>query len=255
MIRVLFVCHGNICRSPIAEFVMKDMVTKRGIKAKFYIASAATSTEEIWNGIGNPVYPPAKRELAKHGISCEGKRAVQITKADYGKYDYILGMEERNIRNILRIVGKDVKVTVGENMNLKDENLLTDGDKYYLQHDATGNKEGSNWENYQEQGTEVTSTAEGEKGVWVQVDLGASYPLEVINLKRQVYDGQATIGNGNPGNQGKRLKGTKISYKNTAIVIGNEEDLSDGQIVYYEGNPTLPDGVKQPENVSKPYEE
>ena len=107
MIRVLFVCHGNICRSPISEFVMKDMVTKRGIKAKFYIASAATSTEEIWNGIGNPVYPPAKRELAKHGISCEGKRAVQITKADYGKYDYILGMEERNIRNILRIVGKD----------------------------------------------------------------------------------------------------------------------------------------------------
>lgn len=107
MIKVLFVCHGNICRSPISEFVMKDMVTKRGIKAKFYIASAATSTEEIWNGIGNPVYPPAKRELAKHGISCEGKRAVQITKADYGKYDYILGMEERNIRNILRIVGKD----------------------------------------------------------------------------------------------------------------------------------------------------
>ena len=65
MISVLFVCHGNICRSPISEFVMKDMVTKRGIKAKFYIASAATSTEEIWNGIGNPVYPPAKRELAK----------------------------------------------------------------------------------------------------------------------------------------------------------------------------------------------
>ena len=107
MIRVLFICHGNICRSPISEFVMKDMVTKRGIKAKFHIASAATSTEEIWNGIGNPVYPPARRELAKHGISCEGKRAVQITKADYGKYDYILGMEERNIWNILRIVGKD----------------------------------------------------------------------------------------------------------------------------------------------------
>ena len=107
MISVLFVCHGNICRSPIAEFVMKDMVTKRGIKAKFYIASAATSTEEIWNGIGNPVYPPAKRELAKHGISYEGKRAVQITKADYGKYDYILGMDQRNIRNMLRIFGGD----------------------------------------------------------------------------------------------------------------------------------------------------
>ena len=107
MIRVLFVCHGNICRSPMAEFILKDMVRSRGLSDQFYIASAATSTEEIWNGIGNPVYPPAKKELAKHGISCEGKRAVQITRSDYGKYDYILGMEERNIRNILRIVGKD----------------------------------------------------------------------------------------------------------------------------------------------------
>ncbi len=107
MIRVLFVCLGNICRSPMAEFIMKSIISERGLSDRFYIASAATSTEEIWNGVGNPVYPPAKRELAKHGISCEGKRAVQITKADYGKYDYILGMEGRNIRNILRIVGKD----------------------------------------------------------------------------------------------------------------------------------------------------
>ena len=107
MIRVLFVCLGNICRSPMAEFIMKSIVSERSLSDRLYIASAATSTEEIWNGVGNPVYPPAKRELAKHGISCEGKRAVQITKADYGKYDYILGMEERNIRNILRIVGKD----------------------------------------------------------------------------------------------------------------------------------------------------
>ena len=107
MIRVLFVCLGNICRSPMAEFIMKSIISERGLSDRFYIASAATSTEEIWNGVGNPVYPPAKRELAKHGISCEGKRAVQITKADYGKYDYILGIEERNIRNILRIVGKD----------------------------------------------------------------------------------------------------------------------------------------------------
>lgn len=107
MIRVLFVCLGNICRSPMAEFIMKSIISERGLSDRFYIASAATSTEEIWNGVGNPVYPPAKQELAKHGISCEGKRAVQITKADYGKYDYILGMEERNIRNILRIVGKD----------------------------------------------------------------------------------------------------------------------------------------------------
>ena len=121
MIKVLFVCHGNICRSPIAEFVMKDMVTKRSIADKFYIASAATSTEEIWNGIGNPVYPPAKRELAKHGISCEGKRAVQITRADYGKYDYILGMEQRNIRNILRIVGKDPEGKVKRLLDYSDD--------------------------------------------------------------------------------------------------------------------------------------
>ena len=90
---------------------------------------------------------------------------------------------------------KDVKVTVGENMDLKNADLLTDGDKYYLQHDATGNKEGNNWENYQETGNRSHQHCRREKGVWVQVDLGASYPLEVINLKRQVSDGQATIGN------------------------------------------------------------
>lgn len=75
MIKVLFICHGNICRSPMAEFVMKKLVSDAGLTARFQIASAATSTEEIWNGIGNPVYPPAKAELARHGISCEGKRA------------------------------------------------------------------------------------------------------------------------------------------------------------------------------------
>ena len=107
MIRVLFICHGNICRSPMAEFIFKDMVNNRGLGDQFYIASAATSTEEIWNGIGNPVYPPAKRELAKHGITCEGKRAVQLKKSDYNKYDYLIGMEERNRRNMLRILGKD----------------------------------------------------------------------------------------------------------------------------------------------------
>ena len=73
MISVLFVCHGNICRSPMAEFIFKDMVNKRGLGDQFYIASAATSTEEIWNGIGNPVYPPAKCELAKHGLHVKGK--------------------------------------------------------------------------------------------------------------------------------------------------------------------------------------
>jgi protein-tyrosine phosphatase len=109
MIKVLFICHGNICRSPMAEFILKDMVGKRGIADQFEIASAATSTEEIWNGVGNPVYPPAREELAKHGISCGGKRAVQLTKADYDTYDYLIGMDSANIRNIQRIVGSDTE--------------------------------------------------------------------------------------------------------------------------------------------------
>ncbi len=107
MVKILFVCHGNICRSPMAEFVFKDMLVKRGISDRFYIASAATSTEEIWNGIGNPVYPPAKAELARHGISCEGKRAVLFKKSDYEKYDYLIGMDDANIRNMVRTVGGD----------------------------------------------------------------------------------------------------------------------------------------------------
>lgn len=92
----------------MAEFVMKDLLTKKGLLDNFYIASAATSTEEIWNGVGNPVYPPAKKELAKHGISCEGKRAVQVTKADYARYDYLICMDSNNVRNLGRIVGPDV---------------------------------------------------------------------------------------------------------------------------------------------------
>ena len=89
----------------MAEFILKDMVTKQGIAAQFKISSAATSTEEIWNGIGNPVYPPAKEELARHGISCEGKRAVQLRREDYAHYDYLIGMDTTNIRNIEKITG------------------------------------------------------------------------------------------------------------------------------------------------------
>ena len=97
----------------MAEFMMKDMVEKMGVKDDFYIASAATSSEEIWNGRGNPVYPPAKQELIRHGIGktaytdFSSKRAVQVTRADYGKYDYILCAEERNVRNTARITGGD----------------------------------------------------------------------------------------------------------------------------------------------------
>lgn len=107
MIKIMFVCHGNICRSPMAEFIFKDMVQKCGREKKFVIASSATSTEEIWNGIGNPVYPPAKAELAEHGISCKGKRAVQLKKSDYDKFDMFICMDERNIINTMRIFGDD----------------------------------------------------------------------------------------------------------------------------------------------------
>ena len=109
MKKIMFVCHGNICRSPMAEFIFKRMVAERGIEAEFEIRSSATSTEEIWNGIGNPVYPPAKAELAKHGISCEGKRAVQLQKSDYEKYDLFVGMDSANIRNMHRILGGDAE--------------------------------------------------------------------------------------------------------------------------------------------------
>ena len=103
MIRILFVCHGNICRSPMAEFIMKDIVRRNGCESGFYIASAATSTEEI----GNPVYPPAKAELAKHGLGCKGKTAVQITHSDYNAYDLIIVMDSGNMINITRIIRSD----------------------------------------------------------------------------------------------------------------------------------------------------
>ena len=109
MMRIMFVCHGNICRSPMAEFVLKKMIAERGMAEKFLVASSATSTEEIWNGVGNPVYPPAQAELAKHGISCRGKRAVQLTRADYDQYDLFIGMDSANIRNMHRILGGDQK--------------------------------------------------------------------------------------------------------------------------------------------------
>ena len=103
MTRILFVCLGNICRSPMAEFIMKDMVKKAGLADRFEIASAATSREEI----GNPVYPPARQKLAQHGIGCKGMTARQLTAEDYGYYDLLIGMEEANLRNMRRICGGD----------------------------------------------------------------------------------------------------------------------------------------------------
>ena len=105
MIKVLFICHGNICRSPMAEYVMKKLVAGEGLNEQFEIASAATSTEEI----GNPVYPPARRKLADHGIGCEGKTARQMTRQDYSYYDYIIAMDRNNLRNLKRMFGEDTE--------------------------------------------------------------------------------------------------------------------------------------------------
>ncbi len=105
MIKILFICHGNICRSPMAEFVMRHLVSERGLEKEIFVSSAATSTEEL----GNPVYPPARRMLEKHGISCMGKTARQMTKADYDAYDYLIAMDHHNLRNMKRFVGEDSK--------------------------------------------------------------------------------------------------------------------------------------------------
>ncbi len=114
LIKVLFVCHGNICRSPMAEFVFKDMVKRRGISEMFHIASAATSTEEL----GSVVHHGTRKVLNVLGISTEGKRAVQMTKADYREYDYIIAMDQRNVININRIIGNDSKKKIQRLMDL-----------------------------------------------------------------------------------------------------------------------------------------
>ena len=103
MIKILFVCHGNICRSPMAEFVMKDLVKKAGLEKNFRIASAATHYDEL----GSPVYPPARRIMAQHGISCGGHCARLLEKQDYTRWDYLIGMDSANLRNIHRICGGD----------------------------------------------------------------------------------------------------------------------------------------------------
>lgn len=103
----MFVCHGNICRSPMAEFIFKDILKKNGRGNDFFVSSSATSTEEIYNGRGNPVYPPARKILSEHGIECREKRAVQLQKEDYEKYDLFVCMDSANVRNTLRIFGGD----------------------------------------------------------------------------------------------------------------------------------------------------
>ncbi len=114
MIRLLFVCHGNICRSPMAEFYMKDLVRREGLEECFEIASAATDTDEIWNGHGSPVYPPARKKLAEHGIGTPdnelgvgAKQATLLSRADYDRYDLLIGMDDENMRRMRRLFGGD----------------------------------------------------------------------------------------------------------------------------------------------------
>lgn len=133
MTKIMFVCHGNICRSPMAEFIFKDLIARRGVADQYVIASSATSTEEVWNGIGNPVYPPAKAELAKHGLSCDGKRAVQLQKSDYDKYDLFIGMDSANIRNMLRIFGGDPDGKVHKLLDYTDRGGNV-ADPWYSEH-------------------------------------------------------------------------------------------------------------------------
>ena len=103
MIKIMFVCHGNICRSPMAEFIFRDMIKNEGLSDVFYVESAAVTTEEL----GNPVYPPARRELQKHGIRCDGHAAHQITRRELEEYDYLYYMDASNGRYLRRLFGDD----------------------------------------------------------------------------------------------------------------------------------------------------
>ena len=114
--KIAFVCHGNICRSPMAEFILKDMLAKENMTG-VEVSSFATSSEEIWGGVGNPVYPPAREQLKKHGIFCDGKRAVKLTKADYSAYDFFIVMDENNLRNAKLIFGGDSQNKISKLMD------------------------------------------------------------------------------------------------------------------------------------------
>ena len=107
MTKILFICHGNICRSPMAEFIFKDMVKRAGRENEFHIESAATSDDEIFRGIGNPVYPPAREQLLLHGIDPGEKRARRLTREDYNNFDLLIGMDKMNMRNIALMLGED----------------------------------------------------------------------------------------------------------------------------------------------------
>ena len=115
--RIMFVCHGNICRSPMAELIFRHIAAERGLLNRFSVASSATSNEEIWNGVGNPVYPPAVRELMRHGIQVGDKRAVRLATSDYGEYDMFICMDVNNVKNATRILGGDPEGKISKLLN------------------------------------------------------------------------------------------------------------------------------------------
>lgn len=117
MIKILFVCHGNICRSPMAEFLLKKLVSDKGVADKFLIESAATSTEEL----GNPVHYGTRQVLKKYNIDFSNKRARQINSSDYEKYDYIIGMDRYNMRNMIRVFGEDKQNKLSLLLDYTDE--------------------------------------------------------------------------------------------------------------------------------------
>ena len=121
-ISVMFICHGNICRSPMAEFMFKQLVQNKGCSHWFIINSSATSNEEIWGGVGNPIYPPAKRELERRGVPFTDHRATQLKKSDYGLYDYFLVMDSSNYSNAIRIFGGDPENKVKKLLYYANEN-------------------------------------------------------------------------------------------------------------------------------------
>lgn len=151
MIKVLFICHGNICRSTMAEFLLKDMVSKAGHEQEFYIESAATSREEI----GNDTHPGTKRTLTEHGIPFTKRRARQMTRDDYDKFDYIIGMDDANIRNILRITGGDEEAKVSKLLDFAGEDRSI-ADPWY-----TGNFE-ETWDDVLRGCTALMETLTGE---------------------------------------------------------------------------------------------
>ncbi len=118
--KIMFVCHGNICRSPMAEFIMKKLVSNAKMTEKFLIESSATSTEEIWNGLGSPIYPPAAEELKRHNIPFTRRRATLLCKSDYEKYDLFIGMDNANIKNMNRIFGGDAETKIKRLMDFTE---------------------------------------------------------------------------------------------------------------------------------------